>query len=55
MGYFPMCIVLGWYWAMHKRTISQRLILLLCLVAYLYRVLYLIYKMDLINRFTANF
>lgn len=55
MGYFPMCIVLGWYWATHRRTRSQRLILLLCLLSYLYRTCYMVYKMDLINRFTIDF
>lgn len=54
MGYFPMCIVLGWYWANHRRTLAQRLIILLCLLAYSYSTFYMVYKMDLINTVSIN-
>lgn len=54
MGFFPMCIVLGWYWATHKRTTTQKAILLLDLFIYLFSTTYMLYKSELISRFSGN-
>ena len=51
MGFFPMCVVLGWYWATHKRTIQQRGILILCLLVYLFSTTYMLYKPNLSSAF----
>lgn len=44
MGFFPMAVVLGWYFGTHKRNIPQRLILFSCSVSFLYSIVYLVYK-----------
>ena len=44
MGFFPMAIVLGWYFGVYKRDKPQRIILSFCTISYMYSILYMVYK-----------
>lgn len=44
MGFFPMAIVLGWYFGMYKRNKPQRIILTFCTLSFLYSIFYIVYK-----------
>ena len=44
MGYFPMAVVLGWYYSYQKRTCYQRIILCISGLYYLFSVSYILYK-----------
>ena len=44
MGFFPMAIVLGWYFGVYKRDKPQRIILSFCTISFLYSILYMVYK-----------
>ncbi|MBD5365640.1 MAG: hypothetical protein HDR82_01265 [Bacteroides sp.] len=44
MGFFPMAIVLGWYFGTYKRNKPQRAIIMLCTLSFMYSIFYLVYK-----------
>lgn len=44
MAYFPMCVVLGWYFTFYRRNVWQKAILIAALIPYAFSIFYLILK-----------